>query len=391
VIAARDHERIAAAYATGMYMSVVALGAITCAATLHVILPQTPAWLLLVASASALSFPVFAARSLRVSIDDLVRNFSASERILAVLVVVFVFAAPSVFMRRWSPLSGLLAVQVPIAFLLVSEAGFSAYYLLCGLTVALTASKIPEPFSYVWLLPFGAALVVTMAYENFFFSIEGLRVATDAKVSLPLRAGLPSFALTLLATLPVALAVPALMPLRYRPAGTQPGSAVGAPQFEFEMSTIKLFLISVPLVFATLGLAALARWVYRRLRARKNTLLPETSGAPTGTAHSLQRKRRQRPPLNPRDPRSVFVQCYWKLNEALAKDGAARAPHQTPDEFARDLTARHVLNGTDVDAVTDGFVRARYSAERVTHADAESFRRLVGRIIDRQRHRHQDE
>ncbi len=86
--------------------------------------------------------------------------------------------------------------------------------------------------------------------------------------------------------------------------------------------------------------------------------------------------------INPRrfSPRLRVIFFYLAMLRRSRERGMGRDPTQTPDEFGLFLRGKFPEVGTEVAAITDAFVEARYSDHTIHSAQAGMVRRLWGRI-----------
>jgi hypothetical protein len=73
-------------------------------------------------------------------------------------------------------------------------------------------------------------------------------------------------------------------------------------------------------------------------------------------------------------PRDQIVRYYLNILRRAEKEGLPRRRHQTPNEYQPDLSQATPTVEPEVKALTDAFVRARYSRQEIEKAQAVSVR-----------------
>jgi hypothetical protein len=118
-------------------------------------------------------------------------------------------------------------------------------------------------------------------------------------------------------------------------------------------------------------------------QSRQKREKPETKPAPV--RQSLVR-------INALSPRGQLRYFYLATVRRAGEQGVERQGNETPLEYARDLKDSWPQTETEVDTLTDAFVRARYSARNIEEAEASAVRRTWKQIRShlRKRSRSQD-
>jgi transglutaminase-like putative cysteine protease len=101
-----------------------------------------------------------------------------------------------------------------------------------------------------------------------------------------------------------------------------------------------------------------------------------------GVAFWRWRTRGRRKPTHRPVPEHVeqAVKLYRDLERALATSGHPRPPAVTPIEHARKLEARGFACASDVQAVTDSYMRVRYGGETLPPSELPKLRSAVARV-----------
>lgn len=318
----------------------------------------------------------FASRA-RAYIADYFVTLETNEKLLIVMASLAFFFVPTLLFRRFSVLTGLVALHIPVLIALVSAAGFARLYLLGGLSVAIATSVLPAIAGYWVASGFGAALIITMAYDHFCWDTAGMHLrgpVSTAPPGLPLLLGLRAMAIPALA----AVALTAITPLGPRlvaPQVAPPAQEVAVPppvlsEGDFSALLMKLMLESVAVALLIVIFGTILLW-YRKKRRRRPDLPPETIGVPVGTAKTDRRSRENAADYAADTPRARVIRAYLRTLNAL---GEATRFERLAGESAADVFLRAAKQGIsprdEFREITNAFVLARYSNRSVGVEDA---------------------
>ena len=375
------HEGITVA----LYFSAYALGAVSCAFATLQLFPYAPLVTSTAIPVIALGCVFYVVARSRDSLALLMGSLSPRDRVAGALFALAAAAAPSLILRSWAVLPGLLALQVPLICVLATEAAFARYYALNGLICAIVIVRAAPLQGWLLAGLFAALLVTAMACDHWHFTLRRTPVAARANPLLPVALALRRFLRTALLTLPIALSVAFVVPLQPMRMRLTPGLRTPTPHLsgrDFESSIMRLFLDTMVVVVLLISLGALVR-LYRKLRRRRQQMLPpESIGTPVGSPYEMAAAPRRMRRLNLHDPREVVVFWYEKLSERLKPRGLERKPSQTPDEYRQTVSDGLPGLAPQMGCITERFVAARYDRTPVTRDDAEAFRSEVERLLD---------
>jgi hypothetical protein len=314
---------------------------------------------------------------------DVWRTMEPNIRLATWVFVAVFFSLACLAPGKWTPLSGLVALHVPMAVTLVSERSFARLYLLTGFT---TAFAIVQSAIYPSVAVVAAAallLFITLAYESFFFKVAALPVSTKVNAFLPLGLALGRFVLfggiagvlwyLLPSPRPFLVTQPRIISdeVRARPTMTPD---------QFNAHLFKAFLYTMGMVLLLLGLLALLRYLHSKLKRTKGELLPESIGIPMSSPMRMAREKKRRRERGD-DPLMQMVKDYERFSSAPKSELARRRPSQTPQEFATKLRNVAALPSAIVGQITDAFTGARYAEQPVTWETAEEFSNLVDQAL----------
>lgn len=134
--------------------------------------------------------------------------------------------------------------------------------------------------------------------------------------------------------------------------------------------------------FNWLNLVARSLWMWwRRVGARtastwnqiRAVLSPRLKEPKPGSGMSL---------LEARTPRARIRRYYLTLLKRAADSGIERSPQQTPDEYAARLAPHVPEHQTDLNALTEAFIRARYSAAELDEPEVPPVRSAWQKLRD---------
>jgi hypothetical protein len=144
---------------------------------------------------------------------------------------------------------------------------------------------------------------------------------------------------------------------------------------------------SLPLVLwgllIALGLAAVVFGLVMVLRQRRPiTVLPpgEVEFDPDELRTAVTSGRAALRELD--DARAAIIACYVAMEKSLARQGAARAAADTPDELLSRATAEGIVHGPAASRLTRLFYEARFSRHRLTDADREQADHALDELAD---------
>lgn len=372
-------------YSLALYTSTLLLATSTSILGLTVAVGPLPVWAnwsVPVIIGMILGF-VFAARPV---LGDSIRSLSHGEATAWWLLSGALFAMASVIFGGWIPLAGLVALQIPALFTLVLERGYARYYVLCGLTFALAvaSARMLPIVSVVIIALFMLLMILTMAYENFFFGLENAPAGAQFTTSawLPLRAAMVRFTICALATAPLILLTPVPEPSQFDNSSGDTFEPRITGNIDSSFTLLETFIYTMVLVLLLIGLGALLRWMRNRRRRRSDEMLPESIGMPVGEFREIEKP--TPPPLpDPRTPIGKVVFWYGRFSEKSEKRGRGRKPSETPEEFRRALLEDQVVPSEAVDTITSRFETARYASGEVTEQEAHEFQLIVQETVSR--------
>lgn len=373
-------------YGLPLYVCTLLLGSLTTILGLFTVFPDLPGWVIwsVPAVLGVLLGFVFAARP---ALGDSIRSLSHGGTLAWWLMAVALFVCASVVTGRRSLLLGLLALQLPALFTLVTERGYARYYVLCGFTVALVVS-MTRPTMAVACVIMGVFLFVmtaTMAYENFFFGMENAPPGSQIGISawLPLRAAIVRFTLAAAVTFPLAWLTPVRpVPVAGRGSSGRNWQPVASGNIDTSFTLLETFLYTMILILMLLVLGAVLKWMRNRRRRRQSEMIVESLGVPVGEFRPV-REAEPPPPPDPRTPIGQVVFWYNRFADYAGRRGKARKPSETPAQFRRRLVEECALPAQPVDTITSRFELARYAPGEVTEQEAQEFQRLVQETIAR--------
>lgn len=121
-------------------------------------------------------------------------------------------------------------------------------------------------------------------------------------------------------------------------------------------------------------LALAWQWLYRNVDKARGSLSRAITDGWQGILARLDGKRALPPPgwvrLRSLDPRRRVYFFYLAMIRRGDEQGLRREPSQTPSEYAAKLEKAIPSSTEDIDAITEAFVRARYSRHEVSSHDA---------------------
>ena len=134
--------------------------------------------------------------------------------------------------------------------------------------------------------------------------------------------------------------------------------------------------------FNWLNWVARSLWMWwRRVRARTSLAWNQIR---TGLSPRLNEPKPASPVslLAARTPRARIRRYYLTLLKRAAEFGIKRSPQQTPDEYAAKLAPHVPEHETDLNALTEAFIRARYSAAELNDPEVPPVRRAWQKLRD---------
>ncbi|PKO16467.1 hypothetical protein CVU37_10825 [candidate division BRC1 bacterium HGW-BRC1-1] len=320
----------------------------------------------------------------RDSISDLLRSGPPSQAVFLWAASGALFISPALFQGRFNFAVGVSLVLVPLALVVGTEGGISRFLLLCGTLFVATATRIPEPQSYILLGAFSACFLASLSHAHFFLRLSHFRSVAKFGAFIPFGNAVRQAASAGFVTLTLLWLTPDLKPLKslLLPASRELRRRSPITQNTItEVSMLRQVIYSILLLLVTVAALAFSRWIIDRFQKRREAPLPESVGVPMGTPYAIKRTESRTAPSIPDEPREKIAAKFRQLSQDMERVGAARRPSQTAEEFLQGLITRGDLPQDEISRLTHDFISSRYSDEAVSPTKAAAYATRVDRFL----------
>ena len=313
---------------------------------------------------------------LRPVLLDMTADLGIREKAGIFVLILAIFAGPKLAVPRATLIDCLLALQIPLAALLLRRENFmrlyAANFMLVALSVFVEWETEGGGFEWaVWLPVFVAGC---FAADRFFLELDRYPNIEAWPFFRPLAIGLGYTVVSLaggfvlyILTPDLALARPstAAQPLVEQRGGTHTVS------FDALYELVWDTLILMVLIVAAL---VIIQWLKRKYRRSEI----EAERAMGGGVMRMVRKILRAAPRPPQmvrgfSPREQILRGYWSWCDEMERFGLVRAPAATPREFARAIAGNSPTAAGPATEATALFEWAKYDRRDLTRADADAF------------------
>jgi len=371
------------AMGTGLMIATTALTSYVVLLALELSYHNLPNWLppaVVVAFAFISGFTLLG----RAAIADLWTTMEHKSRMVAVVALGAVFILAGSLGGR-QPFIGFAALHLPLLLCLVSPRGYAWYYFVAGTTVGTALLHFQMEGAMVIGGVGLCLLLLTLAYENFFFTLEDNPAATRVSALLPLWLAIKRALLCAAFTAPVLWFTPLPQPFLRRESPNPPAATPRLDSDKFNLDLVKAALYTGALFLLLLGLLALLRYLRNKLRRKQSEVLPESIGVPVASARLAPTRAAEEYLDTPRTPREKIVNLYRQFGQGLRSPKARRHPAQTPAEYAEILENRGALTRDQVREITSLFIAARYDQVEPDWEQAQRFEDLTSKALSSSR------
>ena len=320
----------------------------------------------------------------RDAISDLLRTGTPSQTVFLWAASGALFISPAFFQGAFNFPAGIALLLLPMTLVVGGEGGIARFLLLCGILFVSSATRIPEPQSYILLATFAACFLAALSHAHFFLRLARFRTSPNFGALIPLGNAVRQAATAGFVTLILLWLTPDLKPIQrlLLPASRELRRQSPIAQNTItEISMIRQVIYSVLLLLVTVAALAFSRWLIDRLQRRGEASVPESLGVPVGTPYTINSPETKAAFSIPDEPREKIAAKFRQLGRDLERVGAARAPSHTAQEFLQDLIARDDLPQEQLTHLAHDFITSRYSDDSVSPAEAADYTKRVDRFL----------
>lgn len=363
-------------FGTLLFLSASGLASFSCMTALGLGFPEFPNWvppIVVLTVATAMAVVFFG----RAAVADVWITSEPKTRMALVVTLGAIFSL-STFSSGNQPMTGLAFLHIAMLTCLTSPRGFAWYYILTGTSMGICLLHLPPQAAPFFALTFLFFLLLTCAYDNFFFTLEANPTASRASAWLPLWLAISRWSIGALVVVPVAYIAPmpdAFLQRRTHVPQSDPVRTHDPEQFNLDL--LKMAIYSGFLLLLLIALLAMLRYLRNKLRRKASELLPESIGIPVSSSVRTKRSRSEGTGKTADSPRERIVQLYTAFGHGFRASKSRRKPVQTPSEYSTVLQNRAALSRGQVDEITRAFIKARYTDAPTGWEDAQRFEELT--------------
>lgn len=344
--------------------------------------PEWVAWPLVVFGFAACFAVVI---GLRPVLLDLAADLGVREKLGLIFLHMLIFIAPRSLSLRATLIDCLIALQVPMALLLLSRASLTRLYVVNFLIVSLSVFFLwtTDRTGFLWAACLPVFVCGCFAADHFFFEIDRYPTIDERPFLRPLLLSF-KYAVVAVAGGGVLYALtPALTLAESRGGrGAIDLRSSGGQPLSNEVMLRLIWDTFILLVLLVIALAVL-QYLKRRFQRHGQAESADLGGGVMKMVRKVIQPRPKAPEM-PRgfSPREQILRGYWSWCYEMERFGLVRDDSMTPKEYADRVIRGDQRASEPVETLTNLFESAKYDQRAIPREDAEAFFEKSRHVID---------
>jgi hypothetical protein len=322
------------------------------------------------------------AYAMRKGIAEYIGEMAFAERALFAIVLVLLFAAPSLWSKQWEPALGGVVVLAALTAMLSTPASFYALYVAASLAHAATLPVVRGEVGNFVVAIFLSTLLVANVADHFAFRAQFLRLSRESTARTIFSALVVPWFAALLVAGAALLLLPEGTPLLSR-GPLSSGRVQFVARFDGELATVGNALFRVASLLMVSSGVLFLYWLHRRWQLRRAQRLIELEEEMLADYFMElgREKGAKRTSSRPRTLRGKMVAAFERFLVEGATAGFPRREPMTVQEYLTVLRQRELVSAEIADKLLREFLPARYGKAHVKKEDVQRFSKLVEQAI----------